>query len=207
MKKILFCIAFVSVGLSLNAQEFKIGLSGGYNSTWILNKNVSDAGSVIDYESSGGGSFGLKAQYYFNEKIGVELGVLSSGHNQKFLLADGDIEATTKLRYIDIPILFRYGGGSGFYFEVGPQIGLLSSAEDEWDDETYDVKKSLNGTNLALVLGLGADFSVSDNLVLTAGVRFGYGISDVTKEYDSIADLISDGDNISIPTAGAHFSD
>lgn len=130
--------------------------------------------------------------------------ILYSGHNQKYKIADGSEDVTTALSYIDIPVLFRYGGGKGFYFEAGPQIGILSGAKDKWDDETLDVKESLKGTNVALVLGAGGDFPVGENLTITAGVRLGYGFSDVTKDYSN--DLFTD-DEISVPTAGAHFDE
>lgn len=213
MRKLLLSIALIAGGITAGAQGLKVGLGGGVNSTWLLNKNVSDQGDAIDFASTSGGSFGLKAQYFFNDKMGVEMDILYSGHNQKYKLDDGNAEIKTKLRYIDIPVLFRYGGGKGFYFEVGPQVSILSSAKDEDLAFSYgpvnipleetDVKESLNGTNFALVLGLGADIPVADFLTITAGVRFGYGFSDVTKDYTNS----NSEDDLSVATYFAHFND
>ena len=43
MKKALLTIAVVLAALSVQAQGIRVGLSGGINSTWLMNKNVFDA--------------------------------------------------------------------------------------------------------------------------------------------------------------------
>lgn len=70
MRKLLLSIALIAGGITAGAQGLKVGLGGGVNSTWLLNKNVSDQGDAIDFASTMGGAFGLKAQYYFTEKNG-----------------------------------------------------------------------------------------------------------------------------------------
>lgn len=207
MRKLLLSIALIAGGITAGAQGLKVGLGGGVNSTWLLNKNVSDQGDAIDFASTMGGAFGLKAQYFFNDKMGVEMDILYSGHNQKYKISDGDFESKTKLSYIDIPVLFRYGGGQGFYFEVGPQISILSGAKEDRDFGIFNtdgrnVEHSFNNTNFGLVLGLGADIPVADFLTITAGVRFGYGFSDVTKEYSE--SLLNE--TMSVSGLGAHYN-
>jgi hypothetical protein len=64
MKKLLFSVALVAMALTVNAQKFKIGLGGGFNSTWLMNKNVFDADDDLNVAMSFGGQFGLKTQYY-----------------------------------------------------------------------------------------------------------------------------------------------
>ncbi len=213
MKKILVCVALLTTAMSVNAQKFKLGLGGGFNSTWLMNKNVFDADDNLDIAMTFGGSFGLKAQYYFNDKVGLELGVMTSGHNQKY---EGDIPGTDesyevkdKLRYLDVPLLLRLGGDKGGYFEFGPQFGFLSKVTEDgsaaglsYDDE--DVKNSFNSTNVAAVVGFGVDVDASEHFTITAGLRLGYSFTDVTKEYDG-GDF--GDDDISLATSAAHVND
>ncbi|MGR6086615.1 MAG: porin family protein [Arcticibacter sp.] len=202
MKKALLTLGIALAAMTTQAQDFRLGITGGLNSTWLLNDNVFSANDGLDVASTFGGRFGLEGIYSFNEKVGMSIGLnFISGHNQKYAgdqtFLDGDLK--TKLRYIDIPLMFRLTSGSGSYFELGPQIGILSSAKEDfksndgqesWSD--VDVKSSLNTTNVAFVFGFGADIDVSENIFITTGLRLGYGFTDVTKDYPTTQDFLND---------------
>ncbi len=221
MKKALLTIAVAAAAFTAQAQDFRLGLGGGINTTWLANTNVSDAGDELDFAVTFGGSVGLEGIYSFSEKAGVSIGFLSSGHNQKY---EGEISSGTttetwesklKMRYLDIPILFRLTSASGTYFELGPQIGILTSAKEDGENssglvnyEDRDVKGSLNGTNVAAILGFGVDIEASENIIVTAGLRLGYGFTDVTKEY-TLLELaaLESADELANATSAAHFND
>jgi hypothetical protein len=194
MKKALLIIAVVVASLNVQAQSFRLGLSGGINSTWLMNKNVFDAGDELDIATTFGGRLGIDAIYSFNEKVGLSIGFnFISGHNQKYTGEDGfggDYDAKVKLRYFDIPILFRLTSSGGTYFELGPQIGILTSAKEDFEasgfsDNDHDAKNAFNTTNIAAIIGFGVDIDVTDNLYITTGLRLGYGFTDATKEFDT----------------------
>ncbi len=203
MKKALLTIAIVVAALSTQAQSFRLGVSGGVNSTWLMNKNVFDANDGLDIATSFGGRFGIDAIYSFNDKVGISVGFnFLSTHNQKYTGEQGpaDYDLTTKLRYLDIPILFRLTSSGGTYFELGPQIGILGTAKESFESSNsnvfgpdYDdinVKSGFNSTNIAVILGFGVDIDVTEKIYITTGLRLGYGISDVTEEYDNGLDLL-----------------
>lgn len=212
MKKLLLSVAIVATALTVNAQKFKVGVGGAFNSTWLMNKNVFDADDDLDIAMTFGGSFGLKTQYYFNDKLGLELGIMRTGHNQKY---EGEIGITNhnlklKLRYLDVPLLLRVGGDKGAYFEFGPQFGFLTSAKEDYSDDNKifdysdkDVKNSLNSTNIGIILGFGADVDLSESFTLVAGFRIGYGFSDVTKKESDL----SSGDNEAAATYWANHEE
>ena len=210
MKRLLSICIIMAIALSANAQSFRLGLGGGFNSTWLANANVSDQGDELDFAVTFGGSIGIEGVYGFNEKTGISIALLYSGHNQKYEGEAGNttVESTVKMRYLDIPILFRVTSPSGTYFEVGPQVGFLMSADEEGDiGPDIDVKDSFEGTNIAGVLGFGVDIDVSENVIITTGLRLGYGFTDATTEYSSQSDLneaVGD-DKVGTSTYWAHF--
>src|SRR5687768_17252799 len=123
MKNALLTIAVVITALSAQAQSFRLGVSGGVNSTWLMNKNVFDANDGLDIATTLGGRIGLDAIYSFSEKVGISVGFkFLSGHNQKYSGDEGYLngESKTKLRYFDVPVLFRLTSSGGTYFELGP---------------------------------------------------------------------------------------
>ena len=135
MKKIstvlfISCVFFISA----SAQEFRVGGKFAYNSTWLFNTNVSDKGDIIDNASAFGTSFGLTTTFYFSEEAGVSVDLLFSKHNAKFKGSDGvnTGEATEKMSYTDIPVLFHLGASDGGgYVEVGPQFSFLSGVKED----------------------------------------------------------------------------
>lgn len=202
MKKALLTICIVIAALSTQAQSFRLGVSGGVNSTWLMNKNVFDANDGLDIATSFGGRFGIDAIYSFNEKVGLSIGFnFLSTHNQKYTgeVGSADYDLTTKLKYLDIPILFRLTSSGGTYFELGPQIGILGSAKEDFESSNpsvfgldYDdrnVKSGFNSTNIAVILGFGVDIDVTEKIFITTGLRLGYGLSDVTEEYETPLEL------------------
>lgn len=208
MKKLFLIVALSAVAITTQAQQFNIGLGGGIYSTWLVNTNVSDQGDDLNFAATFGGQAGLNMSYYFKDNLGITMGLLFTGHNQKYT-GDYDSKSTysgnsytakTKLRYLDIPFLIRLGGGAkGAYFEMGPQFSFLMSAKDEFSmtptvNEWSDVnrKDNLNSSTIAGVLGFGVDIDASENVVVTTGLRLGYGFNDVTKKIDGVVNPIND---------------
>lgn len=217
MKKLFLIVALSAVAITTQAQQFNIGLGGGIYSTWLVNKNVSDQGDDLDFAATFGGQVGLNTQYYFKDNLGISLGLLFTGHNQKYtgdLGGNASYEAKTKLRYLDVPFLIRFGGGAkGAYFELGPQFSFLMSAKDQFtsspaqaDDYTdKNRKENFKTSGLAGILGFGVDIDASENVTISTGLRLGYGFGDVTKEYTQLeVAALAATDNLGFSTGAAH---
>ncbi len=211
MKKLILVAAFAAITFGAQAQgEIRIGLKGAFNYTALFNNNVSDQGFELDYAPTTGGSFGASFNYRLSEKSSIDANLLISGHNEKYDLNFGTeakpspATVEDKLKYIDIPVLFKLGNGHGAYFEVGPQLSFLSSAKEtfnfpsattgNYSDKNF--KNDFKGFGLSGVLGFGADFELNDQLGLTAGLRLGYMLTDASVEYTA-AEAAALGDNIS----------
>ena len=213
MKKLILVAAFAAITFGAQAQgEIRIGLKGAFNYTALFNKNVSDQGFELDYAPTTGGSFGASVNYRLSEKSSIDANILISGHNEKYDLNFGTeakpspATVEDKLKYIDIPVLFKFGNGHGAYFEIGPQLSFLSSAKETFNFPSAttgnysnkDFKNDFKGFGLSGVLGFGADFELNDQLGLTAGLRLGYMLTDATVEYTQAeATTLAGNDNLS----------
>jgi hypothetical protein len=163
------------------------GISLSASNTWLLNKFVFDKGDEQDIAASFGGGFGFVAGYNFNKSLGAEININFNTHNMKYT---GDIGTTanpyeykskTKLKYIDIPILFKAGGET--YFEFGPEFSFLSKAEYSFKsdnvDSTMSVKSDFSGSSFNIVFGFGHNFEIDKQFAINAGFRLMYGLSDI----------------------------
>jgi hypothetical protein len=229
MKKLILVAALAAITFGAQAQgEITIGLKGAFNYTGLFNNNVSDQGYELDYAPSTGGSFGASFNYRLAEKSSIDVNILISGQNQKYDLnygtevkpSPGTVE--TKLKYIDIPVLFKMGNGNGAYFEIGPQLSFLSSAKESFNSSAVitdnngntisnysdkDFKNDFIGFGLSGVIGFGADFELNDQLGLTAGIRLGYMLTDATTEYTQAeATALEAKDNLSFNADFNHKS-
>ena len=182
MKKIFIAIvALVGFG-SLQAQNVKYGLKGGLN---VANINVSGAASP-SMSSVVNLHIGAFAEFSINKKVAFQPELLYSMQGSKFsqiVNIEGtnyDTDNTLKLSYINIPLMFKYYPQSKFYFEAGPQLGLLTSAKVEVDVAGFgsgsdDVKEFFKTVDFGMNVGLGYNFS--KNVLL--GARYNFGLTNI----------------------------
>lgn len=218
MRRITTVIFMLACMTAVHAQDavFRIGVKGAYNSTWLFNKNVSDKNASLDYASSYGSTFGIQGIYMLGETYGIDVELNYASHNQKY---DGDIgggasyESKINLSYLDIPLLFRVSSEKGPYFEIGPQLSFLMGAKEDFsttpstpaDYSDRDFKDDFNGFGAAGILGFGIDIKASENVYITAGLRFGYAFTDATKEYtEAEADALQFSEKQSLTSQFAH---
>lgn len=194
MKKITLIATLVIITqLSLKAQP-EIGLQILPSTTWLINNNASDQGDNLNYRTSFALAAGLNAGYFFNENIGVGAELNIGSFNQKYEgeLFGSHYDAADNLMYISIPVLFKLKSAGGFYFEIGPQFNLLSSAEgsitiedvpDSLNISDVDIEKGFNQSLIGGVFGFGGRFRLNDNLSINTGLRFFGGLADATEEF------------------------
>ncbi len=182
------CMMGLMLASLFGYSQTMVGLRGNVSSTWFLNKEVSDAGDELDYKGSYAGGIGIAAIHMFGEKSGIEVGIGSNTMVQQYQGTFGEetFVSQTKLNFIDIPILFKSISETGFYFEIGPKISLLGSVQDSFvspeEEDRPTTDKDIAGTMFSGVLGFGWFFDLNDNLKLGTGLRFNYGLNDLTTE-------------------------
>ncbi len=189
MKKALFIILALVLMISYNgirAQGLQAGIKGSVNSTWLLNKNVSDAPDITqNYIPSFGDSYGLSGAIYFTKKIGVEMNFLMATHSQKYTNDDEDYESETYLKKLDFPILLKLKSKTGAYVEMGIQYSTFTSAEykisfsDSLLFGPIDIRDATSKSSVDAMFGIGVDVPLFAGFDLTAALRFTGSLTDV----------------------------
>lgn len=117
----------------------------------------------------------------FNNNFGIRTEINYSTQGSKY--SDTYVSGKVMLNYINLPILVRGTSKSGFYGEAGVQPGILVSAKDKYNDETYDYKDYINGFDFGGLLGLGYQ-----KKKVGVGIRIAQGISNINKDEDEYKD-------------------
>jgi hypothetical protein len=137
------------------------GASIGVNSSYIV--------SNADYSSSTGAlvepNFAFHAEYYvadhwsikaeaIYDKKGWGNGIYDDGTKQV-------INVNYNMNYLTIPVLatWHIGVEKLWYVNVGPYIGILMNASEDYDNKDY--KNHFNSTDAGVNAGLGIQFPLS----------------------------------------------
>lgn len=161
MKKLLLVTVIAVLGLTnVNAQEIKFGIKGGLNLSQIKGLSIQGSDRITDY------NFGFLVEIPISEKISFQPELLYSGQG-----------SSTKLNYLNIPLMGKYYAAKGFSLEAGPQIGYLLSAKKNGTN----LKSTFHKLDFGVNFGLGFKF----NNGLNFGARYNLGLSDINKTINS----------------------
>lgn len=157
---IFYCllIAFPLVSLS----QVSFGLKAGMNLSSLKGVNFNS----IDFDYKTGYHGGVYGNIHLGKKIRLQPEILYStqGGSVDDGLQAGDID----LNYINVPVMLRYAGKSGFYVEAGPQFGLRTNEVDF---------KNFSGTVNQSDLSICGGFGYMGIFPFGAGLRYNLGIS------------------------------
>ncbi|MCG3164270.1 MAG: hypothetical protein POELPBGB_00024 [Bacteroidia bacterium] len=185
------------------AQSITIGLQGQAKSTWLINTAVLAASVEQEAKPSFGWGGGITACMFFQQQIetyvgaGLELNFGNfvqrySGRVSGSLTLE-NYNSKINMLFLDIPVYARLVLRYGTYIEAGVQFSLLTNAKYSSPgrvENTIDVTSKYSPFYYAPLLGLGADFELSDDVYLLAGIRILYGLSDL-KGVDGQGNAIS----------------
>ncbi|MBL0310885.1 MAG: PorT family protein [Bacteroidetes bacterium] len=162
MNKFILHFLFLMTPIYLFAQKgFHLGISGTFNSTWILDqnnigtlRNFKDPAvrvSEMAYKNTWGGNAGLVLGYNFDNHWGIQTEIQYNFTGQLYrdsfmgpvTIPEGtfgkgsgrvDVQRDIYLQYIQIPLFAKYiskGKVVKFFFALGPQIGFRTAASEE----------------------------------------------------------------------------
>ncbi len=171
MKKAILSLLFVAgVAFVASAQLSAVGAKGGVN---FANQKFDADGFSVSPDSRTSIHLGGFAVFGISNNISIQPELLYSGKGSK--VDFGGVSSTTKLSYIDIPVLGRYNINEMFSVHAGPQLSFLLAAEDE---DGNDIKDFLTTTDIGF--GFGGQVDLESGLV--AGLRYVTGLSDINDD-------------------------
>ena len=165
MKKVLLSLGLLA-GLSgaAQAQSIKYGAKGGVSLTGFTGSDSKGTAYQFGFHVGGLVNFSI------NDMFSVQPEIL---YSQKGAKGDGTAgspsDAHINLSYIDVPVLLHVATGeTGLFFEAGPQIGFLLSANTEYQGSSTDVKNATNAVDFGYAAGIGFQSEVG----LMGGLRY-----------------------------------
>jgi len=191
MKKLFIITAIVLFGFTnVNAQEeMQFGVKGGLNISTITGEDVSS------FDSRTCMHFGVVMELPISDKFSFQPELLYScqgaDYSEDFSSIDATsksvlatYEGTVKLDYLNIPLLAKFYVSEGFSLEIGPQVGFLLSAKDEYDWNgdigEDDIKEYVKGLDIGAVIGIGYKLEGGLNF----GGRYNLGLTDANDGYE-----------------------
>lgn len=176
--------------LDANAQALVAGVKGIYNSTWLLNNNVSETAGVDQtYVPSFGYSYGLSGALFFSKSFGVEMNLLYATHTQQYEGSQIDYTSETSLKKIDVPLMLKFKTKTKVYVELGIQYALVSKANYYYDQPPlvkYDenISDKISRSSIDAVGGAGIELDMFLGFAFNAGIRLTYSLTDLDGDGD-----------------------
>jgi hypothetical protein len=180
LKKLLLPIFIISGLLLINISNIKaqgFGISAGANFT---NFNDTDASTDARTGLMAGLTYGISVPM---SPITIQPRVFYAQKGAK--ASEGSIETTTKLDYIEIPVVAKFDFildnpmlTPHVYF--GPYAGFNISAEQEVsggdNSGTFDIEDQIKNTDFGVVVGAGADITK-----FNVGIRYSAGLTEIAE--------------------------
>ncbi len=211
MKKIvlfsLITLLLIPAGVADNG-PFRFGLKASPSIAWLRPE-------TRGYESEGiriGLSYGIAGEYSLGEFYALAGGLQISSFGgslsfQHVVMVDeqqqeGFLERVYRLRYLEIPVTlkmhtqeigyFTYYGKFGF----SPGMNLRARGDDTFrygentlTEDDVDIKSEVTFFRLALVIGLGAEYSLGGRTALVGGLTFNNGFTNVLAGRNQATDV------------------
>jgi hypothetical protein len=181
-------------GNKLNSDKLKFGLDGGANFSTLSN---------IGCKYTTGFNLGFyfdillkKDKNWFIHTGVIVKSPMGAKSLQPYPISDSTLytqldsgKVDRKLRYFNVPILVRYKFKPGVFVELGPMLGLLYKANDEFLT-TVNEKNDLSFTNKVLTqyykLDVGGMAGIGYHLMkgngINLGLRYYYGFTNILKD-------------------------
>jgi hypothetical protein len=175
MKKIMMLVMLTLAGFFLSeaGAQFTPGIKGGLSFARLTG---------FDGNTRTTGHAGIFLHHTINNRWCVQPEILYSGEGQHYFSEDE--ERTIALGYISVPVMVQYYPTRQLYFEFGPQLGFLVSAEDKgMGNDIVNVKSDFTKTQVSF--NVGAGITATNRLGFYG--RYNFGLTDVSL-FDNIVD-------------------
>jgi predicted porin len=175
MKKLLMMLVMATVAMTASAQNTlrdkgsftlqpKAGVGiGTISGSWTTIGGEKDKARI-------GFVAGLEGEYYAADWFGLAVGLNYA--QQGFKFEGEDFKETTKLDYLNVPIVGNFYVAKGLALKTGFQFGFLMNAKLD----SQDIKDLCNKVNFAIPVGVSYEI---ENVVLD--LRYNLGLNKTNK--------------------------
>ncbi len=189
-------LAFMLFATQSASAQFRLGVVGGLNSSNF--KVAVDQPIAVPLPTGGTvpGSFSSRtglviggvAEYYFSPMVGLSVQPMYSEHGSKFVF-EGPVvaplspESTTRLSYVDIPVMLKVQLGSSNvkpYVTSGFALGFLTSAKSVGGGTATNIKDSVKSTNSSWSIGGGLNLPAARETIFIEG-RYTLGLTNINE--------------------------
>lgn len=175
IKVTLALFAVLTVNNVANAQDFKFGPKFGYNSAKLEGKSWEE---FHNNNSINGYHLGLFAEVRFNKfAIQPEVYYSSEGGKWNVNYENTTIEHDFNLKYVNVPLMFKYYLTNGIAIEAGPQAGFLTESKMKFSD-LYPESPKFNDFDFSVNVGLSINLPL--NFMISA--RYNAGLTNVIEQ-------------------------
>lgn len=130
--------------------------------------NLNAESDVFTSRISFHAGFGIESE--LNDKFSLVPEVLFSSQGAKS--KNGN---ELRLNYVNVPVMFRLYPDGGFYFEAGPQAGILVSAKQSSNSSNDSNITNIKGQDYGFNLGLG----FKSDAIIGINARYYFGLRDI----------------------------
>ncbi len=189
MKKLFFITAITIMSITATkAQEVRLGAKAGVNFSNF-------GGDVEDSDMRTGFHIGGLVEIPFNERFSIQPEVLYTAQGAEFNESGSiggvpyNYNVTTKLDYIQLPVMAKVYVVEGLALEAGPQVAFLVSDKYEFDGDLGPFDDEGDGdldendlSSIDVSLGAGASYRLPMGLFF--GARYNFGLGNVNDAAD-----------------------
>jgi hypothetical protein len=186
MQKIIFSLLLAaSAATAAQAQIASFGVKAGASLTNFTGSGVGSTKNLFGFHG------GLAANFALNDAFSIQPEVLYSmkGAKTEASYTGYSNKISSRLHYIDVPVLARVNAG-GLFFELGPQIGFLVAAKQNVEVTgvgagtfDQDLKDRVRTVDFGYAAGLGYQLSNGPGI----GLRYNGGFIDTKNPSSSSA--------------------
>jgi len=202
MKRIILVLLLITAFTTADAQKFKFGLTAAPGLAWLKpdTEGFESDGSKISF------SYGIIGDYNFTDNYTLGTGVEIAYKGGKIINRDTAIStsgAITKynLQYIELPITIKMKTNEIGYITYFGRFGFVPALNIKANGELdiagtvteVDLDDDIEKFNLSLLIGAGAQYSLSGETAIIASINFNNGFLDVIKSSNgkAVANVIS----------------
>lgn len=172
---------FLSNGQIREKGDIEITPIMGYSISYQLQSFLFGSSSVAGIQL---GSYG---NFFINDRWSLRTGLLyqkMGTNNVDFLIFTDEYSERTNYLTVPLTVNYHFGTERNWYINYGVGLGILTSAEADYNDGNgfVDIKNLANPTQFGLHGGLGYKFEISPKFSLIIESLSSIGLTDSTEQ-------------------------